>query len=85
MAGDYNQISGLIPARGTQTTGASYTFIDSDVEPGETYEYWLVDIDTRGEWTVHGPVSVKLHISPESFGSMSKWDTPVHSDGDVPR
>jgi len=52
---DYKQLSDLIPANGSPASGASYRLIDSDVEPGVTYYYWLVDIDTSGEWTAHGP------------------------------
>jgi len=57
---DYVQVSGLIPAEGTQASGASYSFTDSDVEAGTSYEYWLVDIDTSGKWRVHGPASARL-------------------------
>ncbi len=54
---DYMLISDLIPAQGTPTSGASYSFTDGDVELGITYSYWLVDIDTSGKWTAHGPAS----------------------------
>jgi hypothetical protein len=37
--------------------GASYEFIDPDVQPGVTYFYRLVFIDTSGE-TIYGPVAV---------------------------
>ncbi|MBN1592204.1 MAG: hypothetical protein JW941_03010 [Candidatus Coatesbacteria bacterium] len=49
-------ISRLIPAEGSATSGASYRFVDSSVEAGKTYQYWLIDIDTNGTWTSHGPV-----------------------------
>ncbi|HUT02524.1 MAG TPA: right-handed parallel beta-helix repeat-containing protein [bacterium] len=60
---DYQQLSGLIPAQGTPSSGASYSFTDSDVEPGVSYNYWLVDIDTSGKWTAHGPASARLPLS----------------------
>jgi len=60
---DYQQLSGLIPAQGTPTSGASYSFTDSSVEPGVSNNYWLVDIDTSGKWTVHGPASARLVAS----------------------
>jgi len=62
-AGDYVQVSGLIAAEGTAASGASYTFTDSNVEAG-VYDYWLVDFDTSGKWTAHGPVSARL---PRAF------------------
>ncbi len=60
---DYRQISDLIGARGTPASGASYSFTDSNVEPGVMYEYWLVDIETSGKWTAHGPASAGLPMS----------------------
>jgi len=65
--GDYIRISGLIVAEGSSAFGASYTFVDSDVEPGLAYEYWLVDIETSGKWAAHGPVSARLPMSLELF------------------
>ncbi|MBN1592873.1 MAG: right-handed parallel beta-helix repeat-containing protein [Candidatus Coatesbacteria bacterium] len=64
---DYERISRLIPAEGSSTTGASYRFIDENVRPGVIYRYWLVDIDTVGEWTAHGPVRARL---PLDLGSI---------------
>ena len=62
LAGEtnYEMISGLIEAEGNTSTGASYNFEDCSVNSGKTYVYWLVDIDTSGEWTAHGPVSATV-------------------------
>ena len=54
---DYEQISGLIPATGSAASGAAYTFVDRAARPGPTYLYYLIDIDTAGKWTVHGPAT----------------------------
>lgn len=35
----------LIPSQGSVTSGASYTFVDEDVEAGETYYYLLEEIE----------------------------------------
>ena len=35
----------LIPSEGNSTSGASYTFIDEDVEAGTTYYYLLEEIE----------------------------------------
>lgn len=37
--------------------GADYSFLDTNVEVGSTYFYWLEDVDVNGESTRHGPVS----------------------------
>ncbi|MEZ4769266.1 MAG: hypothetical protein R2844_12670, partial [Caldilineales bacterium] len=38
--------------------GFAYTYEDLDVQPGETYWYWLEDVSLGGATTLHGPVSV---------------------------
>ncbi len=60
------QISRFIEAEGSATAGASYRFVDSNVRPGVTYQYWLVDIDTDGTWTAHGPVRARISLEPAS-------------------
>ena len=56
--GTYVQLSAsLIPAQGTATSGATYTYADRDVVNRRTYFYKLEDIDVNGYATSHGPVS----------------------------
>ena len=64
-ARDVSQVSGLIAAEGTPASGASYTFTDGYIEPSTTYDYWLVDIETSGKWTAHGPASARLPMQLE--------------------
>ncbi len=57
-AGEYIKINNsLIPAKGSSTEGASYQFVDTDVQNRKTYYYKLEDIDLNGTATMHGPVS----------------------------
>ncbi len=59
--GEYVKINdALIPAQGDPSTGASYSFVDTDVRPGKTYYYKLEDVDTSGNSTFHGPVSATV-------------------------
>lgn len=46
----------LIPAKGTATSGAEYTYVDDDVRNGIIYLYKLEDVDTAGTVTEHKPV-----------------------------
>jgi len=46
----------LIPSKGSSTQGASYEFIDTNVQNRKTYYYKLEDIDTNGNSTFHGTV-----------------------------
>jgi hypothetical protein len=56
--GNFTKINtSLIPAQGSPTQGASYEFIDNDVQNRKTYYYKLEDIDMSGTATMHGPVS----------------------------
>jgi len=59
---NYEQISDLMAAEGAPSSGASYSFSDSNVQLGITYNYWLADIDTSGKWTSHGPVAARLAL-----------------------
>jgi hypothetical protein len=55
--GEYIKINtSLISAKGSSTQGASYGFIDTDVQNRKTYYYKLEDIDLNGKSTMHGPV-----------------------------
>jgi hypothetical protein len=56
--GEYIKINNsLISAQGTATQGASYEFVDKDVQNRKTYYYRLEDIDLNGTSIMHGPVS----------------------------
>lgn len=48
----------LIPAQGTGgSQGASYDVVDRDVRTGNSYFYWLEDVETTGTTALNGPVS----------------------------
>lgn len=54
--GDYVKINqSLIPACGSVTGGADYSFTDTGVRNGRTYFYKLEDVDLDGNATRHGP------------------------------
>jgi hypothetical protein len=46
----------LIPVKGSSVQGASYEFMDSNMQNRKTYYYKLEDIDFNGKSTMHGPV-----------------------------
>jgi len=52
-----------IPAEGLAPFGASYEFLDTDVEHGKRYWYMLQDVDLYGTATQHGPC-----------GPVSAWE-----------
>ena len=62
--GEYIKINdSLIPAQGSSTQGASYEFVDTNVQNRKTYYYKLEDIDLNGKSTMHGPVSAMPRLN----------------------
>lgn len=60
--------------------GATYTWIDEDVQPGITYYYELEDIGLNGTYAMNGPVAASTSVSPNSVmlvniktGGASIW------------
>jgi hypothetical protein len=55
--GTYSKITQTpIPAEGGATSGATYTYNDTDVTPPQAWYYKLEDISNAGASTFHGPV-----------------------------
>jgi hypothetical protein len=71
---NYQRISDLIASQGVGVGGASYRFVDTSAAPGVSYDYWLVDLDTSGNWAVNGPVagSRLLTLAPVSSSDVSE-------------
>ena len=56
--GEYLKINdSLIPANGSASQSAPYTFVDEKVQNRKTYFYKLEDVDLNGNSTMHGPIS----------------------------
>jgi predicted extracellular nuclease len=54
------------------TQGASYSYEDVDVQPGQTYWYWLEDVSLGGATTLHGPVSASVQApAAVTLGSLN--------------
>jgi hypothetical protein len=50
----------LIPGRGTPSRGARYTFLDEERSMAQERAYFLIDIDTSGRETIHGPAFARI-------------------------
>ncbi len=61
----------LIPGRGQAVSGATYHFVDTNVQPGTRYWYWIEDVDLDGNASWHGPVEVFVPeaLDPGTGGS----------------
>ncbi len=54
----------IIPANNSSST-TIYTFVDEDVYPGETYYYWLQNVDLDLTNSFHGPVAITVEEEAE--------------------
>jgi len=52
----------IILAKGDAYSGYTYCYVDTHVNPGHVYYYWLADLDVHCEYTIHGPVKVVTDI-----------------------
>jgi hypothetical protein len=61
--------------------GASYSYVDAAVEPGQTYWYWLEDVDLSGATTLHGPVSAAVNaptaVRLAAFDAVRSANQPI--------
>jgi hypothetical protein len=68
----YAQINdSLIPAEGISQQGASYGFVDTEVQNGKTYYYKLEDLDLGGTPTMHGPIIADVPVSTSTSTTIS--------------
>jgi hypothetical protein len=76
-ASDCSKISDLIAASGDAALGATYSFTDTNVVPGASYYYYLVDIDLSGEWTAHGPVFTRIPLDLDAIGRLPELESVI--------
>jgi len=71
--GKYKKVGdGLLPGLLHSSQGGRYRLVDSDVEPGETYNYKLVEVEVGGGQRHYGPCRVRL--DEEATGSpRGEW------------
>ena len=82
-SGEYIQITPtLISAKGSVTSGAAYTYTDTDVTPSRVYHYKLTEVSTSGARNDYGPVSAAVGdaVATEVTGSGTIDDTDT-ADG----
>lgn len=77
----------FIPSQAPGSSQAyAYEWLDGDVVPGQTYHYWLEDVDLAGVATRHGPVSA-TYQAPTAVtvaDVRATVDGPVPVDGWIP-
>jgi len=69
-AGTYERINTtFILAEGSPTQGATYSYTDYTVYPGDTYYYRLEDVDTNGKSTFHDTTAVETSLDGSGVGA----------------
>ena len=69
----YVRISTTIRGAGTTSVRQNYCYRDDEVTIGVRYYYQLIDVDTAGNETEHGPVTIRL--VPENASSWGRIKT----------
>lgn len=66
----------LIPAKGSEFEGATYSFVDLYVNPNADFNalYFLEDIDVYGKSTIHGPARLSTATPRTNVGGWTLFD-----------
>ena len=78
-ANDDFESAGLVTYMPSQAPGSAqgfaYSYDDTTGQPGETFWYWLEDVELNGAATLHGPVSATMQtptaVTLATFGAAS--------------
>lgn len=63
--GDFAKLNGsLIPSKGGPSSGASYEYVDRDVEPGQRYFYQLEDVELDNSAQRHEIIEYEAPLAP---------------------
>jgi predicted outer membrane repeat protein len=66
-----------IEPQGDLLFGADYLFVDTLLQPGREYTYWLQEVDTNGSITESGPVTVRTPAQPADEQTVKKFYLPL--------
>ncbi|MBN1541340.1 S8 family serine peptidase, partial [candidate division KSB1 bacterium] len=81
---EFSQITReLIAGAGNSQVTQRYSYLDTQVFSGQTYDYQLVDIDYRGQITPHEAVRVTLTV-PEKFTLLQNYPNPFNPETTIP-
>ncbi|MBT4333517.1 MAG: T9SS type A sorting domain-containing protein [Candidatus Cloacimonetes bacterium] len=73
-----------VPGNGTTNSANDYVYVDiAPVVQNATYWYWIEDVSTDGETTVHDPITLSIPfedtpITPENYGLMQNYPNPFN-------
>ena len=68
----------LIEGAGNSEKRHDYKWVDTDVERGTTYFYWLADVTAKGSMHFHGPRSVQTMEAPKVYALEQNYPNPFN-------
>lgn len=73
---------GFIEGAGNSILPKQYTFIDNDIKKGETYYYYLEDVDFKGEKNASRiiEVTVPVNTTEKAIELLPNFPNPIHSN-----
>ncbi|MBN2354525.1 T9SS type A sorting domain-containing protein [candidate division KSB1 bacterium] len=78
IEGLYDQINdSLLPGAGDSQSEHRYSYIDKDVQAGNTYYYKLADVDYQGRINMHGPIAVTA-AQPLEYSLQQNFPNPFN-------
>lgn len=78
LFGDYSAINPeIIPVSNSSADNHEYTFVDENVESGETYYYKIADVNMDGSTTMYGPVEGTAAESQSDVAENAGENKPV--------
>lgn len=69
-----------MPGQGSKSSATDYSYVDSNILPGNTYTYRLVDVAYNGAMEIHAEKSVLLSALPEKFELAQNYPNPFNPD-----
>lgn len=84
LSGDWQTLNSvLIPPAGRAGAVGYYTFVDKNVQAGQSYYYRLVDVDRSGQQTIHSALA-GYKESPDSFTLGPNYPNPFNGSTTIP-
>ena len=75
-----------IPSQGQSATEQHYSYLDRDVDRGQTYWYHLADVDLQGNRTEHRDMMTSAHVEvpmPLDYAVLQNYPNPFNASTEI--
>lgn len=73
----------LIPTKGNELQGATYSHKDYDVAGGQDYYYWFEDVGLDGKGRLNGPVMASTPKNAPTAFSLTHYPNPFNPTAEI--